>query len=191
MCTHRLPTPCRREPAFVRAEPDAPRSAGPYVPCVRCGPVRLAHQNPLLEGQNLAGCVPRGSSHRPLRVGRLTRGAHLWCTVCTHHLPTPCRREPAFVRAEPDAWRSIGAHVHLVRIAPVRLTHRNPLLNDGTSSAAFLRHKGSNRKARQLSATVRMSCRALLSAGSNGKLPPYPSKSTSSTSIDSMRSRSS
>ena len=156
MCTHRLPTPCRREPAFVRAEPDAPRSAGPYVPCVRCGPARLAHQNPLLEGRNLAGCVPRGSSHRPLRVGRLTRGAHLWCTVCTHRLPTPCRREPAFVRAEPDALLM-----------------------------------GSNRKARQLSATVRMSCRAFLSVGSNGKLPPYPSKSTSSTSMDSMRSRSS
>ena len=50
---------------------------------------------------------------------------------------------------------------------------------------------GRNRKARQLSATVRMSCRAFLSAGSNGKLLPYPSKSTSFTSMDSMRSRSS
>ena len=49
MCTLRLPTPCRREPAFKgdEAEPDAPRS-------------------------------PRDSSQRALRAQVLTRGAHLW-----------------------------------------------------------------------------------------------------------------
>ena len=59
--------------------------------------------------QNLMRCVPRGSSHRPLRGRRLTRGAHLWCTSSTHRLRTPCRPEPALIKGFSGSTRRLRA----------------------------------------------------------------------------------
>ena len=121
-------------------------------PCAPCA------SEPAFKGRNLACCVPRGSSQRALRVGRLTRGAHLWCTSSTHRLPTPCRPEPAFVYvAEPDVRRSprdssqdqlraqdleysSRPKARTAHVGPARLAHQNLLLvGSGTWPAAFRR----------------------------------------------------
>ena len=69
------------------AEPRPLRSREAHVRPVRIASRRLADENPLFGGlRNLMRCVP----------GRLTRGAHLWCTSSTHRLPAPCGREPTF-----------------------------------------------------------------------------------------------
>ena len=121
----------RRKGRSVHRRSRAVRTCGVHL--VRIAPVRLAHQNLLFKGQNLACCVPRGSSHRQLRVGRLTRGVHLWNAADEVPQPTQTR---VLMRKARDAdvyWSTLGiAHGAGLATSPVEnAAHQVPQLTSG------------------------------------------------------------